>query len=104
MFIVIIFIYRTFTNVNNYDGNDTAADQVSEESQIFEEHSQNEEDVELALSNNIESETQKKKHNFDACKKNVGQNSDVDKVISFIRNKNQLKKQPEELDFFCQCM
>lgn len=82
MFIIIIYIYRTLTNVNNYDGNDTATDQVSEESQIFEEHSQNEEDVEL--SNNIESETQKKKHNFDACKKNVGKNSDVCKVISFI--------------------
>lgn len=73
---------------------------TDEENQITEEHSQNEENVELTLSNNIESETQKKKHNFVASKKNVGKESDVDKIISFIGNKNQVKKQPGELDFF----
>lgn len=73
---------------------------TDEEDQIIEEHSQNEENVNLALSNNIESETQKKKHNFDASKKNAGKKSDVDKIISFIGNKNQVKKQPGELDFF----
>jgi len=75
-------------------------DLIDEEDQIIEEHSQNEENVNLALSNNIESETQKKKHNFDASKKNAGKESDVDKIISFIGNKNQVKKQPGELDFF----
>jgi len=61
MCIIIIFFYWTQTNVNNYDGNDTAADQVNEKSQIFEEHSQNEEDVELALPNNIEKWNSKEK-------------------------------------------
>ncbi|KAL4135275.1 hypothetical protein QTP88_006895 [Uroleucon formosanum] len=90
----------TYTNVNNYDGNDTVADLTDEKNQIIEEHSQNGDNVELTLSNNIESETQKKKHNFDASKKNVGKESDVVKIISFIGNKNQVKKQPGELDFF----
>lgn len=73
---------------------------TDEEDQIIEEHSQNEENVNIAFSNNIGSETQKKKHNFGASKNNVGKESDVDKIISFIGNKNQGKKQPGELDFF----
>uniref|UniRef100_A0A2S2Q5C2 BESS domain-containing protein n=1 Tax=Sipha flava TaxID=143950 RepID=A0A2S2Q5C2_9HEMI len=91
---------ETYTYVNHYDGNDTVADLKDEENQIIEKHSQNDENVELALSYNIESETQKKKHNYDANKKNIGKESDVDKIISFIGNKNQVKKQPRELDFF----
>jgi len=96
--IIIFFFYRTYSNVNNYDGHDSVVNPADEESQIIEEHIQNEENVEL--SNNIEIETQKKKHNFDTSKKNVGKESDVDKIISFIGNKNHVKKQPGELDFF----
>lgn len=75
---------------------------MNSESQNYEQIHNEEEPVEVdsELSNSIESGNQIKKKKINVCKKNPEKKDDVEKIIKFIENKNQIKKQPGELDFF----